>query len=86
MSLEAAAAGCRVVTTSIGSAQDYFGDLAWYCYPNDRSSIRKAVEQALQAPSSDTLRRRVLTEFTWERAAQATLHSYQQVLTTEVKG
>jgi glycosyltransferase involved in cell wall biosynthesis len=86
VSLEAAAAGCRVVTTSIGSTRDYFGDQAWYCYPNDHRSIRKAVDEALQAPRSDLLRRHVLTEFTWERAAQATLHSYQQVLTSELKG
>lgn len=86
VSLEAAAAGCRVVTTSIGSTRDYFGDSAWYCYPNDHLSIRKAVEQALHAPRSAALRQRVLTEYTWERAAQATLHSYQQVLNTESKG
>ena len=85
VSLEAAAAGCHVVTTSIGSTRDYFGDLAWYCYPTDHGSIQKAVDKALQAPRSDALRRRVLNEFTWERAAQATLHSYQQVLTTEFK-
>ena len=81
VSLEAAAAGCRVVTTSIGSTGDYFGDLAWYCHPNDPASIRKAVELALAAPRSEALRRRVLTEFTWQRAAQATLSSYQQVIT-----
>ena len=86
VSLEAAAAGCRVVTTSIGSTRDYFGDLAWYCYPNDHLSIRKAVEKALHAPRSAALRQRVLTEYTWERAAQATFHSYQQVLNTESKG
>lgn len=80
VSLEAAAAGCRVVTTSIGSAGDYFGDQAWYCYPNDPASIRAAVEQALAAPRSDGLRQRVLTEFTWQRAAQATLSSYQKAL------
>ena len=37
VSLEAAAAGCRIVTTSIGSARDYFGDFAWYCHPEDGS-------------------------------------------------
>jgi glycosyltransferase involved in cell wall biosynthesis len=83
VSLEAAAAGCHVVSTSIGSACDYFGDLAWYCYPNDHSSIRYAVQQAMQTPRSDALRKRILTEFTWQRAAQATLNSYQQVLSFE---
>lgn len=80
VSLEAAAAGCRVVTTAIGSTRDYFGDQAWYCYPNDPASIRNAVEQALAAPPSQALRQRVLTEFTWQRAAQTTLGSYQQAL------
>jgi glycosyltransferase involved in cell wall biosynthesis len=82
VSLEAAAAGCRVVTTSIGSTRDYFGDQAWYCYPDDRASIRRAVEQALAAPRSDGLRQRVLAEYTWGKAAQATLNAYQQTLTS----
>ncbi len=85
VSLEAAAAGCRVVTTAIGSTHDYFGDQAWYCYPDDQASIRKAVEQALAAPRPDALRQRVLTEFTWQKAAQATLNAYQQVLTSRSK-
>jgi glycosyltransferase involved in cell wall biosynthesis len=80
VSLEAAAAGCRVVTTSIGSTRDYFGDRAWYCYPDDRASIRAAVEDALCAPPSTALRRRVLTEFTWQRAGEATLASYRAAL------
>jgi glycosyltransferase involved in cell wall biosynthesis len=80
VSLEAAAAGCRIVTTSIGSTRDYFGDQAWYCYPGDRNSIRLAVEAALQASPSTTLRRRVLNEYSWQRAAEATLASYQKVL------
>jgi glycosyltransferase involved in cell wall biosynthesis len=80
VSLEAAAAGCKVVTTAIGSTREYFGDQAWYCYPDDHLSIRKAVEAALNATPSESLRQRVLTEYTWERAAQATLASYEKVL------
>jgi glycosyltransferase involved in cell wall biosynthesis len=80
VSLEAAAAGCRIVTTSIGSTRDYFGDLAWYCYPDDLRSIRTAVEAALKAPPSPALRERVLREYTWHRAGAATLAAYQKVL------
>jgi len=80
VSLEAAAAGCRIVTTSIGSTRDYFGDQAWYCHPGDLSSIRHAVRAALQAPPSTTLRQRILNEYSWQRAAEATLASYQKVL------
>ena len=80
VSLEAAAAGCRVVTTSIGSAKDYFGEMAWYCEPDDLSSIRKAVECALQSPASPGLRQRVMEEFNWQRAGEATLAAYQKTL------
>ena len=79
-SLEAAAAGCRIVTTTIGSTRDYFGELAWYCHPDDLVSIRTAVENALKALPSDLLRQNVLTKFTWQRAGEATLASYQAAL------
>jgi glycosyltransferase involved in cell wall biosynthesis len=80
VSLEAAAAGCQVVSTSIGSARDYFGGLAWYCHPADPLSIRLAVEAALAAPRSDALRELVAREYTWPKAAQATLASYERAL------
>ncbi len=80
VSLEAAAAGCKVVTTSIGSTYDYFKDEVWYCHPNDLGSIRKAVESALQAPPSNKLREEVLTNYTWQHAAEATLAAYEETL------
>ena len=80
VSLEAAAAGCNVVTTSIGSTYDYFGDLAYYCHPGDQASIRAAVVSALENHPKGKLRERVLAEFTWQRAAQATLDSYTKAL------
>jgi len=83
VSLEAAAAGCRIVSTSIGSARDYFGDLASYCHPSDPESIRSAVETALRSSSSPGLRQRVLANFTWERAGEASLVSYEKTLNGE---
>lgn len=80
VSLEAAAAGCRIVTTSIGSTRDYFGDLAWYCHPADVRSIRAAVQAALNAPAPADLRQRVLSQYTWQQAAQATLGAYEAAL------
>lgn len=80
VSLEAAACGCRIVSTSVGSAREYFEDGAWYCYPSDVQSIRDATVAALQAPASDGLRTRVLTSFTWHEAARATLASYERML------
>jgi glycosyltransferase involved in cell wall biosynthesis len=79
-SLEAAAAGCRVVSTEVGSAREYFEDLAWYCHPRDPASIRTAVAQAMNAPPSDELRRRVLERYTWDIAARTTLKAYHRAL------
>jgi glycosyltransferase involved in cell wall biosynthesis len=80
VSLEAASAGCRIVSTSIGSAIDYFGEHAWYCEPDDLSSIRKAVEGALRSPASSDLRQRVLEEYNWQRAGEATLVAYKKAM------
>lgn len=82
-SLEAAAAGCRIVSTSIGTAREYFGDQAFYCYPSDLGSIRKAVVRALAAPCSDALRLHVLNTFDWRNAGQATLSAYEMVLASQ---
>jgi glycosyltransferase involved in cell wall biosynthesis len=76
-SLEAAAAGCRIVSTSIGSAREYFGDHAWYCDPGDVQSIRRAVLAALRASPSATLRSLILARYTWDAAAAATLEAYR---------
>jgi len=80
VSLEAGAAGCRIVTTEIGSTYDYFEDLAWYCNPIDNNSIKRAIIEALQAPASSELRERVLSKYSWQRAAEATLAAYEKVL------
>ncbi|WP_170955544.1 glycosyltransferase family 4 protein [Ornithinimicrobium cerasi] len=80
VSLEAAAAGCAVVTTDRGHAREYFGSDAWYCDPAHPASIRDAVLQALQHGPSAELARRVATEFSWEETARQTLAGYRYVL------
>gem|GEM_PF-225367 len=77
VSLEAAAAGCNVVSTDRGSARDYLGDMAWYCNPRDIGSIRAAVLAAYEAPRSERLREHIRHSFTWERAAERTLEGYR---------
>lgn len=82
-SLEAGAAGCRVVSTSIGSAREYFGAEAWYCHPADHNSIQEAVVSALNTLHSNTLRKKILQHYTWENAAKATLVAYKAALQSE---
>lgn len=80
VSMEAAASGCSIVSTSIGSAPEYFGDMAWYCRPDDPQSIRIAVEMAMRTPAPKKLRQRMLTEFTWAQTAERTLDAYKKIL------
>jgi polysaccharide pyruvyl transferase CsaB len=80
VSLEAAAAGCNIVSTDRGSAREYFGDMAWYCSPDDIASIRHAVLAAWEAPKSDRLREHVRNHFTWQAAAERTLYAYRLAL------
>lgn len=78
--LEAAAAGTRVVSTARGAAQEYFGSEIPYVDPADTASIKKGLLQALKAPKGDTLKRLVLSRYTWDAAAASVLSAYQQVL------
>lgn len=80
VNLEAAAMGCNLAISDKGTTKDYFGELAYYCEPDDIDSIRKAVMQAWQAPRNPELKRVVLEKYTWEQAAIQTLKSYQEVL------
>jgi glycosyltransferase involved in cell wall biosynthesis len=82
VSLEAAAAGCRIVSTNIGSAHEYFGDDIFYCDPSDIQSIREAVSRALAQPKPPDLRERVLGQYTWDHAAESTLRAYSEVVHT----
>jgi len=82
VSMEAAAAGCAVVSTEQGYARAYLGDEAEYCDPGDTGSIRAAVERALARGPSRALRRRVMERYTVSRAAEVTAGVYERVLAT----
>lgn len=79
-SLEAGAMGCNLVITDKGDTRDYFGDEAFYADPASVSSIREALAQALAAPAPEALQQRIRCDFTWEKAAAATLRGYQAAL------
>ena len=79
-SLEAAACGCRVVSTDRGCAREYLGEQAWYCPPDDPTAIRAAVQAALAAPVPTGLAQRVQSRFSWAEAAKATAAGYEKVL------
>jgi len=78
--LEAAAAGCNIVSTDRGLAREYLGNTAWYCDPRSIASIRKAVVAAYEAARSERLREHIRAQYTWRRAAERTLEGYRLAL------
>jgi glycosyltransferase involved in cell wall biosynthesis len=80
VSLEAALAGCTIVSTDRGSAREYFGELVYYCNPGDLESIAGALREAWKAKKDGRLKRRVLENYTWEKTAEATVEGYRKVL------
>jgi glycosyltransferase involved in cell wall biosynthesis len=79
-SLEAALFGCPIATTGIGAVHEYFGDEAFYCDPYDYESIKSSVAAAWGAPRNETLKNRVLTEYTWSNVARMTADAYKMLL------
>jgi glycosyltransferase involved in cell wall biosynthesis len=81
VSLEAALAGCRIVTTDRGSTREYFGMAVDYCDPADLASIRQAVATAWERrePAAE-LRTRILKDYSWEQTALATYRGYQMAM------
>jgi glycosyltransferase involved in cell wall biosynthesis len=80
VSLEAAAAGCPVVSTDRGYARAVLGEGAHYCDPGDGRSIGAAVREAVRAGPSPSLRRRALAH-SHRTAAAALAEIYGRVAT-----
>jgi glycosyltransferase involved in cell wall biosynthesis len=77
--MEAAAAGCAIVTSNRGSEFEYYGDLTCTCDPLSPSSIHSAIEYALCHPRGEQLAAR-MRAFPWSRTAEATLGAYRRTL------
>jgi len=76
-SLEAALAGCAIVTTDRGYAGEYFGSDAEYCDPASRTSIRSALERALRRGPPPSLSEHIAASFNWDVVAERTLAAYE---------
>jgi glycosyltransferase involved in cell wall biosynthesis len=77
--MEAAAAGCDIVTSNRGSEFEYYGDLARACDPLSPTSIRAAIEHALRFPRGERLANH-MRFFSWARTAEATLGAYKRTI------
>jgi glycosyltransferase involved in cell wall biosynthesis len=83
--MEAAAAGCSVVTSNRGSEFEYYGDLAYTCDPLSPASIRAAIEDALLHPRGERLATH-MRSFSWARTAELTLDVYRRTLSSDSSG
>jgi glycosyltransferase involved in cell wall biosynthesis len=79
-SLEAAAMGCNIAITDKGYTRDYFGNDAFYCNPESPESIFSAVDKAARSASSKKLQERVITNYTWQKAATITLETCKNII------
>lgn len=79
-SLEAALAGCNIVSTNRGPTMEYFGPFAWYCDPSDIRSIREAVLSAYYSPIRNILREEITRRFTWDSIARELIEIYEYLL------
>lgn len=80
VSLEAALAGCSIVSTDRGTAREYFKEDAWYCQPDDRASIKRAITLAYRNTAPSHLSTRILENYTWEVVARKTKNAYRRLL------
>lgn len=79
-SLEAAVCGANCVVSIHAPITEYFGLDAFVCDPSDITSIQIAILAAYHSPVKENLKKRILKDFTWEKAAHETLKAYETVL------
>jgi glycosyltransferase involved in cell wall biosynthesis len=79
-SLEAAAVGCNIVSTSEGSTFEYFDNMAEYCNPYDDNSIIEAIRRAYRKNPSNMLKKHILENFSWEKCIKELYDSYKQII------
>jgi len=79
--LEAAYNGTQIITTDRGCTKEYFGDLAFYCSPDNISSLEIAINELLEKPKDITkLREKIINNYTWDIVARKTLEAYNIAL------
>jgi glycosyltransferase involved in cell wall biosynthesis len=79
-SLEAAAMGCNIVITKKGDTEEYFGNAAFYCEPDNIESIRSTIIAAHTKAKSLEYSHYIRERFSWRRAAQDTISCYRSLL------
>ena len=72
--------GCNIVITDKGYTREYYEDYAFYCDPASPASIFEAVDKAATSALRPGLRNKILSNYTWDRAAASIAREYDQIL------
>ncbi len=79
--MEAALTGSSVVITERGGPREYFKDFAYYLDPESVSSIRNAIEKALNTSTDPGLKKHIRSNYLWPRIAEQTAELYKSIST-----
>lgn len=78
-SLEAGIMHSNIVVTKKGDTEDYFKEYAYYCEPDDLTTIKDAIVKAYEAPFDKGLHTHILENYKWEDTAKQTLDGYNSI-------
>lgn len=79
-SLEAGAAGARILTTDLGSPTEYFEKHAVYVNPYDSMSMKNGIEEVLSSNRDQALVERIRTLYRWDVVVEKLVDTYSAVL------
>ena len=80
--LEAMACGCPVVASRIPTFMEVAGDAPYFFDPVNRDELIAALETACLSEQARARRDDILTKYSWDRTARATLRIYRELATS----
>ncbi|WP_026475806.1 glycosyltransferase family 4 protein [Alkaliphilus transvaalensis] len=78
--LEAALAGCNIVTTEEGSTKEYFIDYAKYVDPKNIVSIEDRINEAWNQEKNHQISEYIKANYLWDIVAEKLLKVYKELL------
>jgi glycosyltransferase involved in cell wall biosynthesis len=76
--LEAAASGCKVLITEIGSTKEYFKNYAVYVNPFSKESIMNGIDQIINTPLDKNLSLHIKENFLWDNVINRLIDTYKE--------
>ncbi|TPG64837.1 glycosyltransferase [Ewingella americana] len=84
-SLEAGAAGAKILTTDLGSTTEYFQDYADYVNPYDIVSMSEGIGAALAKEKNDGLSLRIKELYRWDVVVEKLVDTYSGLIGTDLR-